>query len=276
MHNLFGTKHLIILAICLVLIPVAYFFARKLKYEKMIKLMLYIGIISETIKIFYFTITNEDKLFGVLPKSDLPFHLCSIQILFIIVLNVSQNKKLKDMLISFMMPSCLIGAFMALLIATDSSRNGSIIITIQYFTYHMALIVFALYLMTSKEQKPTFKSYTSCLKMLLILMFFAFYINSLVYDGSVIGNGEDKINFMYVAGPPQKGLPFLNEDNGWLSYICRYALIIITAITLFYIKPIVLAVKEKIGAVKKGAEVAADIEQALEKAEDTVEETENV
>jgi hypothetical protein len=51
---------------------------------------------------------------------------------------------------------------------------------------------------------------------------------------------------MYVAGPPQDGLPYLNDNNGWLSYIIRYAVLVIAAITLFYIKPIVLTVKEKI------------------------------
>lgn len=264
MHGLFGTKHLIILAICFVLIPVAYYFARKLKFEKMAKIMLFVGIISEIIKIFYYTVRNEDTLHGVLPKSDLPFHLCSIQILFIVVLNVSQNQKLKDMLISFMMPSCLIGGLAALLIATDSARNGAFIITLQYFLYHVAIMVFALYLMTSKEHAPTLKGYYSCLKMLLIMMFVAFYINSLAYDSNVIGDGKDKINFMYVAGPPQQGLPYLNEDGGWLSYIIKYAILVIVCVSLFYVKPIVLAATEKIRSLKNKSKGGSDSVEATE------------
>lgn len=242
MHGLFGTKHIILIALSLILVAVGYVFSRKLKFTQMAKIMLWIGIVSETIKIFYYVIRNEEKYGGVLPKSDLPFHLCSIQILFIVVLNVSQNEKLKHALTSFMMPSCLIGGLAALLIATDSSRNGMWIITLQYFAYHAAIMVFALYLATNKEHGPTLKGYFSCLKMLLIIMFFAIYINSILYDG------VSDINFMYVVGPPQKNLPYLNDNNGWFSYIVKYAILILVSVTLFYIKPIVLAIKDKINA----------------------------
>lgn len=240
MHALFGTKHIILIVISLALVVVGYIFSRKLKFEQMAKIMLLIGILSETVKIFYYIIRNEDTHGGVLPKTDLPFHLCSIQILFIVVLNFSKNEKLKSLLTSFMMPSCLIGGLAALLIATDSSRNGMWIITAQYFIYHAAIMVFALYLATDSEHKPTLAGYFSCLKMLLILMFFSIYINSILYDG------VSDINFMYVVGPPQKNLPFLNDDKGWLSYILRYASLILVCVTLFYIKPIVLAAKEMI------------------------------
>ena len=72
-------------------------------------------------------------------------------------------------------------------------------------------------------------------------MFFAFYINSIVYDG------VSNINFMYVASPPQSGLPFLTEKYGWLVYIVHYAFLVITCVTLCYIKPIVLAIKSRFG-----------------------------
>ena len=114
MHPLFGTKHLILVAISLILVAVGFIFSKKLSFKTMTRVMLYIGLISETIKIFYYIITNEDKFGGVLPKSDLPFHLCSIQILFIVLLNISENEKLKSMLTSFMMPSCLVGGLAAL------------------------------------------------------------------------------------------------------------------------------------------------------------------
>lgn len=255
MHSLFGTKHLILVAISLVLVAVGFVFSRKLKFSRMARLMLYIGIVSEIIKIFYYIIQNEDTHGGTLPKTDLPFHLCSIQILFIVALNFSKNEKLKTFLTSFMMPSCLIGGLAALLIATDSSRNGLWIITAQYFIYHVAIMVFALYLAFNKEHAPTLNGYFSCLKMLLIIMFFAIYINSMLYDG------VSNINFMYVVGPPQDGLPFLNDNNGWFSYIVRYAALIIVCVTLFYIKPIVLAIK---GAIENRSSKEKDTIFAVE------------
>ena len=50
-----------------------------------------------------------------------------------------------------MIPSCLIGGIAALLIPTDSARNGMWIITVQYFGYHAAISIFAMYLLTNKE-----------------------------------------------------------------------------------------------------------------------------
>ena len=233
MHPLFGTKHLILIGVCLCAIVALFFYARERKFKDVCRVCFYCGIISEIIKIFYYIVQNEETHGGVLPKTDLPFHLCSIQILFFAFLYVSQNEKLKRFLISFMLPSCLFGGIAAILIATDSSRNGLWIITFQYFAYHVMLVVFSLYLFSSKELKFTAKDYVNCLKFLLILMFVAVYVNSIVDDGS------GKINFMYVVSPPQSGLPFLNENHGWLVYIAHYACLVLFCVTTCYLKPII-------------------------------------
>ena len=36
-------------------------------------------------------------------------------------------------------------------------------------------------------------------------------------------DGNQTVNFMYVVNPPQKGLPYLNENQGWLMYMIKYA-----------------------------------------------------
>lgn len=237
MHSIFGTKHLIIVAISMLLIVGLTILSKKLSFEKLCKVLLYVGIVSETIKIFYYIHQNEATHGGVLPKTDLPFHLCSIQIIFILIINLSKNEKLKRFILSFMYPSCLIGGVAAIFIATSSSLNGMWILTAQYFLYHIAIVVFALNLAIRSEFKIQLSDYTNCLKFLLGIMFFAFYINSIVYDG------VSNINFMYVASPPQSGLPFLTEKYGWIVYISHYAFLVITCVTLCYIKPIVLAIK---------------------------------
>ena len=137
-------------------------------------------------------------------------------------------------------------------------------------------MVFALYLMTSKEHSPTLKGYFNCLKMLLIMMFFAFYVNSLAYDPTIIGDGRDKINFMYVAGPPQAGLPYLNEDGGWLSYIIKYAILVVGAVTLFYIKPIVTAIKEKLTAKRAAKIIDGNAHDSAKETEEKANETSEV
>lgn len=239
MHPLFGTKHIILLAVSLALIVVLTIFSKKLKFATVCKILLIVGICSEIIKIFYYIIQNEDTHGGILPKTDLPFHLCSIQIIFIVIVNIAKSEKLRRFVLSFMLPSCLFGGIAALLIATDSSRNGMWIITAQYFLYHIAITVFSLHMFFSKEIKFKASDYVNCLKFLLVLMFFAIYINSIVDDGS------GKINFMYVASPPQSGLPFLTEKYGWLVYITHYACLILICVTLCYIKPIIQFFKER-------------------------------
>ena len=239
MHALFGTKHLILIALSAVLIVVFFLLSKKLKFKDVCKIMFYVGLASETVKIFYYIIQNEATHGGILPKTDLPFHLCSIQIIFIAVVNFANSEKLKRFLLSFMYPSCLLGGIAAILIATDSSRNGSWVITAQYFLYHIAIVVLALNICTNKESKLEISDYFSCLKFLVGLMFFSIYINSIVYDG------VSNINFMYVASPPQNGLPFLNENHGWLVYIVHYASLILFCLTACYLKPIIGAIKAK-------------------------------
>ena len=236
MYDLFGTIHIIaIVASAIVAFGLTFIFGR-IKLEKVFKIMLYIGLVSEVIKVFTFIIANEDKYGGYLPKTDLPLHLCSIQILFILFLNLSKNEKIKKILLSFMLPSCLLGGIAAILIATSSSRSMPII-TFQYFTYHSALIAFSINLYRNKEIKFVFKDYVNCLKFLMAIGLIAIYINGMLYDGNV------KVNFMYVVDPPQSGLPFLNEDHGWFIYICHYAFLAVTLISVCYIKQIIQKIK---------------------------------
>lgn len=249
MHGLFGTKHIILLAISLVLVIGLYLLSRKMKFSTICKTLFYTGIVSELIKVFYYIIQNEDTYGGVLPKTDLPFQLCSIQIIFIIVVTFTKNEKLKRLILSFMLPSCLFGGIAAILIPTQSARNGMWIITAQYFLYHIALIIFSLHLFTSKELKLTIKDYFNCLKFLVGIMFFAIYINSMMYDGN------PNINFMYVVSPPQDGLPYLNENQGWFMYMLKYASVVILCVSLVYIKPIISCIKEKFH--KKSSDTAS-------------------
>lgn len=243
MTNMFGTKHIIILLISLALIITLFILSKKLPFDKVAKIMFYVGIISEFVKVFSYIIKNEEEYGGVLPKTDLPFQLCSIQIILVAIVAYSKNEKLKRFILGFMFPSCLFGGIAALLIPTSSSLNF-LPITLQYNLYHIAIIVFALYVGTSKEINLTIKDYFNSLKFLVILMFFAIYINSMLYDG------VHDINFMYVVSPPMDGLPFLTKKYGWGVYISHYAFLIIFCLTIAYIKPIICAIKNRKGTTR--------------------------
>lgn len=235
---MFSLKHIIVLIVSIILICALVIFTHKWNFKKQCKALLCVGVVSEIVKIFFYIIKNESKFHGILPKTDLPFHLCSIQLLFVIFILFSKNEKLKRAVISFMLPSCLIGGFAALLIPASSAINYWVI-TVQYFVYHVAIIVFAINLIVSKERKFTITDYLYCLIFLLVLLFVSIYINSILYDGF------QNVNFMYVVAPPQDGLPFLTIKHGWLTYILHYAFTVVACVTLCYIKPIVVAIKNR-------------------------------
>ncbi len=81
---MFGTKHIVLLALCALAGALGCVFLRKLELKKWFRLLLYVGIVSETIKVFYYILSNEKTYGGYLPKTDLPFHLCSVQLLSLI------------------------------------------------------------------------------------------------------------------------------------------------------------------------------------------------
>lgn len=251
---MFGTKHLILLCLCVILAVVIYIFTHKWSLKSWLKLILVIGIISEVTKIAYYILANEEVYGGYLPKTDLPFQLCSIQIIFVVMLNVLKNEKFKRILLSFMLPSCLIGGLAAILIPTSSSLTGTWVITTQYFVYHTMIISFSIYLFGCKEIEWNIKDYVKALCFLGVMGFIAIYINSMFYDvhnyivyedGTKVIEMVSRTNFMYVVDPPQSGLPFLNKDHGWGVYIMHYAFTAVFAITLCYIVPIVKTIKNK-------------------------------
>lgn len=244
---MFGTKHIIVLSACILVGTLMSIFMRKLDLKKWFKILLYTGIVSETIKVFYYILANENTYGGYLPKTDLPFHLCSIQLIFIALLNFTKSEKLHRTLMSFMLPSCLVGGIAAILIPTSSSL-GFPIITFQYFTYHTVIVVFSVcLLLKSGEIGWTVKDYITALKMLAFMGLIAIYINSMTYDvvEYTLDNGEksveyvSRVNFMYVVDPPVYGLPFLNKNHGWFVYFVHLAATGVLAVTLCYIKPII-------------------------------------
>ncbi len=228
---MFEAKHLILLLCSGALICGLVWLTRKWDLYKRSKALLILGLVSETVKIFSYIVINEDTHGGVLPKTDLPFQLCSLQIIFALIVCITKQDAIRRTLLAFMIPSALVGGLAAILLPTNSSLTVWPI-TFQYYIYHAALIAFAIRLIADKEFQLTFRDYVNCLKFLVGLMFFSFYMNSIVYDGNT------NVNFMYVVSPPVAGLPFLNENHGWLVYIFHYACLVFGAVTVCYIKPI--------------------------------------
>lgn len=252
-NGLFQFWHVLYLLISVAIIVTGSLLAIKknLKLETMQKICMFTGLITEAMKMMTYIVINEKNYHGYLPKTDLPFNLCSIQVILFIILVVSKNEKVKRALRGFMLPTCLIGGSAALLLATSSSLQYPTI-TIQYFGFHCAIIIFAIYMLASKEVEFTVKDYGRTIIMLIATLFIAIYLNSIlvipeysIVDGVIVANYPGKINYMYVVNGPKDNLPYLNESHGWIVYIVHYAILCIFAVTLCYIKPIITSIKSK-------------------------------
>jgi len=243
---MFSTKHIIVLILCILyIIGITLLLKKKnVKIITSVRWLGLVGLITETLKLGCYIVENEEEYGGYLPKTDLPLHLCSLQLLFIIVILLNRNEKVRRVLYSFMMPSCLIGGIAAIILPPSSALNMPVI-TVQYFWYHASIITFAIYLMITSEIRFKIRDYAIALTFLGSLFYFAVYLNSLLNDY------EHNINFMYVVNPPVDGLPFLNKDNGWRSYIIRYTVVAVTSVSLCYTKTIVKAIAYGISALKK-------------------------
>ncbi|MEE3424484.1 MAG: hypothetical protein VZR26_02835, partial [Erysipelotrichaceae bacterium] len=89
-------------------------------------------------------------IYPYIPMNHLPLHLCSIQILLIFYVRFVAKGNARENLLSFMYPSCLLGALAAL--AMPSIFSTSITVdqafthpmAYQFFIYHAMLIALGL------------------------------------------------------------------------------------------------------------------------------------
>jgi len=198
-----------------------------------------LAVISEVTKTFLRMEETENGFY--LRQQNLPFHLCSIQIIFIFMITFSKNEKLKYVLMSFMYPTMLGGGLMALVIPTDAVEFGFITpISFQFHLYHGLLVFFALYMMMTKPINFNMKSYYISLVFTVAIFFFAINLNSM------LGAATSGVNFFYTARPPLDDLPILNLNHGWIVYILNLAWLALVMISLCYIPVFIKAIKARL------------------------------
>lgn len=262
----FGRNHLITLAICigLIILGIIGVSKSKITFNQVLNIMLIFWVISETIKlcsnmsyllsdgstvkiIKYEATVGIEIVRAFYPRGELPLHLCSIQPIFMLIVKFTNNQKIKDALLSFMAPTCIIGAFIALAVDTvgcDFSNPQ----VYEYFMYHTALIIFAASIISKKQITITWKSNFKTLFMLLIMFIGSIWLNTLCSDtGANPGDLKDSVfytNFFYSMKPPIDGLPLLNLNHGWFVYFITIVIIGMVGITLFHL-PFILINNQK-------------------------------
>ena len=168
------------------------------------------------LKLFHLALSMKESVHGgmVIDQTQLSFHLCSVMIYSVILINVIKNEKFVKTMKSFMVPCMLIGALMALLIPTEGV-DVTVPRVWQYMLIHGTLVFYGFYLALIERVDMSVRAYLTNLKLLSVVVMMAFLMNSVL---EAFGT-----NFLFLRYPPMDGLPILNLDHGWYVYFVSLA-----------------------------------------------------
>jgi len=211
-------------------------------HKRVLYVLCGLAILSEVTKIFYyfsFLVEGTENGYYLAPEW-LPFHLCSIQIIFIFMITFMKDGKVRNALMCFMYPTMMGGALMALLIPVSSLYYSTFfsVLSLQYWLFHGMLIFLSLYMIITKPIKFTMKSYFTAVIMATGACFMAIYLNA------ILGGSATNVNFFYVARPPLPDLPVLNLNHGWFVYMFHLTWLGILVISLTYTPVFVKTIKD--------------------------------
>lgn len=239
---MFTINHLIwiLISLCTISVVIVMNKLFKLSLKTNLLILFFVGIVSETIKISVNMIYLEGYDFitsgTYLEYDSLPFHLCSLQLFFVIaLLFFIKSEAIKNKLLVFMFPAMCIGALLAILIPTEGV-SFSKLQCYEYFIYHGYLIGFGIYLIMSKTIKITYRAMFRNIVYLIGLSVLAIYVNGMLSFA--------RTNFMFVSRPPMENLPYLNLNGGWHIYFLKVVALGIVVMILFHI-PFIIFNKER-------------------------------
>lgn len=234
---MFTLGHLIWLGVFAILIALAIVLIRKFRVPQPVvqKTVLWILI---PLKLLHLSLSMKASPDGglILQQSQLSFHLCSIMIYSVILINLVKNEKFVRTLKSFMVPAMLIGAAMSLLIPTEGV-DPSVPRVWQYMLIHAVLVFYGLYLMLIERVDLSLRAYVSNLRILLGIVALGFLMNSVLE--------AYETNFLFLRKPPMEGLPILNLDHGWYVYFLTLAAIACLLVFLVHLPFVIADAKKK-------------------------------
>lgn len=234
---MFTLAHFVWLSVIAVAIIALMILIRKLNVSNAVVQRI-VFVVLVALKIFHLSLSMKTLPDGgmVINQTQLSFHLCSITIYEIILINVIKNKKFVKVLKSFIVPCALIGAAMALLIPTEGVDVATPRVW-QYMLIHGTLVFYGCYLALIERVDMSFRAYGTNLKLLLAVVMVAFLMNSVLeqYD----------TNFLFLRKPPMEGLPILNLNHGWFVYFICLAFVACLLLFLVHLVFILYAAKKR-------------------------------
>ena len=241
---MFTSEHFIWIGICIVFIAILTYISikKKFSFQTAAFIMAGIALISEISKIMsdMTYVNGVDASEGrVIKPGSLPFHLCSILIFAYFYLPFAKNQKFKKYILGLVVPIGLIGATLAIIMAT-SGTDFTDIDSYQCFIYHAGMIWFSIYLIASKEVDLGVKVWLRNMLSLLGMAFVMIWVNGMLQ--------EYDTNFWFVVRPPRDNLPLLNLNNGWYVYFLTVLSLGFIGVTLVHL-PFMLKERKNIAQV---------------------------
>ncbi len=224
---MFTAEHFLWLGICAVFIGVLSVVSIRFRFSFRTAslVMAAIALASEASKILsHMEPAAEGGM--VLEATALPLHLCSLLIFAFFYLPFAREGKLREWILSLTVPVGIIGALLAILMAT-SGTDFTEPEPYQCFLYHAGMMWFAIYLIKTGRVDLGKRAWLRNLASLFCLAILMLWVNSAlqVYD----------TNFWYVVRPPMEGLPLINLDNGWYAYFATLLTIGFIAVTAVHL-----------------------------------------
>lgn len=188
---MFTWRHFVWLGICaiLIVIVIQQYKKKKPTLNQVLTTACMISVFSEITKLIsvieMVPSATGDLLLPYVPLNHLPLHFCSIQILLIFYTRFTSNKKMRENVLAFMYPTCIAGAFIALLMPSIFTTSIPVekafvsLISYQFFLFHSMLIALGIIILISGEIKWQKKHMYYTMIMVLAFGFASIYLNSI-------------------------------------------------------------------------------------------------
>lgn len=246
---MFTWRHFVWLGICAagIIISIVLYRKNRPSLNKVLNIACAICVYSEISKVIS-TIemvpsSNGSMIHPYIPTNHLPLHLCSIQIILIFLVRFTSNMKLRESVLAFMYPTCLLGAIMALAMPSIFTTSIPVekafvsMISYQFFIFHAMLIALALIIAMSGEVKWEKKHIKTTLLITFVLGFVSIYVNSILASPTYVDGKLVSVdfwpNFFFTYQNPI-GL-HLTEKWQWLLYLAIIACLTIVLVTICYL-----------------------------------------
>ena len=243
---MFSAGHILFIGISAVVIAAGLWYCNKKRppIRDVMKVCFALGLVSELIKVFdkilivpvvkpivengVLIYLETGQFAPYLEAEHLPFELCSYQLFFMFFALVLTNEKHLKRLHALMYTTCIIGASIALILASVANDYDTVAEFLgsyscwRFFLYHAMLVILGVYIGMSNECDIHFKNIKSTTAIIVALDFVTLYLNSMmstpVYSGDDLMGVGNSINYFSSYNNPL-GIVMPGKKE-WMIYLC--------------------------------------------------------